>query len=58
LVRWSLQHQVVTIPKSVTAHRLEENFDVFGFEIAPEDMAEMNTFFDDTRVAWHPMEFL
>ncbi|TAF96425.1 MAG: aldo/keto reductase [Cytophagia bacterium] len=58
LIRWSLQHQVVTIPKSVTQHRLRENFEVFDFQINAEDMALMNTFFDDTRVAWHPMEFL
>ncbi|MBO0934284.1 aldo/keto reductase [Fibrella aquatilis] len=58
LVRWSLQHGVVTIPKSVKKERIRANFDVFDFEIDAADFAEMNTFFDDTRIAWNPVEFL
>jgi methylglyoxal/glyoxal reductase len=58
LVRWSLQHGVITIPKSVKRDRIRENFDVFDFELSADDFVEMNTFFDDTRIAWHPMEFL
>lgn len=58
LVRWSLQHNTITIPKSVKKERIRENFDVFNFEISPEDMAQLNTFHDDTRIAWNPMEFL
>jgi methylglyoxal/glyoxal reductase len=58
LVRWSLQHGVVTIPKSVKPERIRDNFDVLDFELTPADFAQMNTFFDDTRIAWHPMEFL
>lgn len=58
LVRWSLQHGVVTIPKSVKRDRIHENFDVFDFELTPNEMAQMDTWHDDTRVAWNPMEFL
>ncbi len=58
LVRWSLQHGVVTIPKSVKKDRIRANFDVFDFELDAADFAEMNTFFDDTRIADHPMDFL
>lgn len=57
LIRWGLQHGAATIPKSVTQSRLKENMEVFDFEISAEDMALMDTFFDDTRVAWNPMEF-
>lgn len=56
LVRWSLQHGVVTIPKSVKRDRIRENFDVFDFVIADDDMALMDTFYDNTRVAPDPRD--
>ena len=58
LIRWSLQQGAVTIPKSVTKSRLAANLDVFDFELSPEDMAEMNTWHDNTRVAEDPMDYL
>ncbi|HLL94501.1 MAG TPA: aldo/keto reductase [Spirosoma sp.] len=56
LVRWSLQHNVVTIPKSVKSDRIRANFDVFDFVITDDDMALMNTFYDNTRVAPDPRD--
>lgn len=56
LVRWSVQHGVVTIPKSVKRDRIRENLDVLDFTISDEDMALMNTFYDNTRVATDPRE--
>jgi len=58
LIRWSLQHNVITIPKSVNRDRIKQNFDVLNFSLSDEDMAEINTWFDNTRVAWDPMDFL
>lgn len=58
LIRWSLQHGVVTIPKSVKQERIEENFDVLNFSISDEDMVYMNTFYDNTRVADDPRTIL
>jgi diketogulonate reductase-like aldo/keto reductase len=52
-----LEQGAVTIPKSVTKSRLAANLDVFDFEISPEDMTVMNTWHDDTRVAWNPLSF-
>lgn len=57
LVRWSLQHNVVTIPKSVKRERILENFDVLDFAIDEVDFSEMNTWHDNTRVAWDPLAF-
>jgi diketogulonate reductase-like aldo/keto reductase len=39
ILRWLVQRDVVVIPKSVHAERIKENFDVFGFELADEDMS-------------------
>ncbi|XWW45617.1 aldo/keto reductase [Fibrella sp. USSR17] len=56
LVRWSFQHGAVTIPKSVKKDRIKANFDVLDFELSVADMAELNTFYDNTRIATDPSE--
>lgn len=38
IVRWDLQHGIMTIPKSIHPERIRQNADVFDFELAPEDM--------------------
>ncbi|WKB37411.1 aldo/keto reductase [Terrilactibacillus sp. S3-3] len=38
IVRWDLQHGIITIPKSIHPERIRQNADVFDFELAPEDM--------------------
>jgi methylglyoxal/glyoxal reductase len=38
LIRWSLQHDVVVIPKSIHQDRIRENSQVFDFHLEPEDM--------------------
>ena len=39
ILRWHLQLGNVVIPKSVTPSRIEENFDVFGFELDGDDLS-------------------
>ncbi len=39
VLRWHLQRGTIVIPKSATARRIEENIDVFGFELDEIDMA-------------------
>ena len=38
VLRWLTQRGVVAIPKSVRKERMAENFDVFNFELSPQDM--------------------
>jgi diketogulonate reductase-like aldo/keto reductase len=43
LIRWSLQHRLVVIPKSIHENRIKENSQVFDFEINEEDMKMLNS---------------
>lgn len=42
MIRWSLQHGLVVIPKSSKKERINENANVFDFEMTPEDMKKMD----------------
>ena len=41
-IRWCIQHDVLPLPKSVTPSRIEENSNVFDFEISAEDMQRID----------------
>jgi|SRR5690625_74465 len=43
VLRWLIQRGVVAIPKSVRKERMEENFNIFDFELAGEDMDKIAT---------------
>jgi 2,5-diketo-D-gluconate reductase A len=43
VLRWHLQLGLIPIPKTGRPERLAENFDVFGFELGAEEMAELST---------------
>jgi diketogulonate reductase-like aldo/keto reductase len=44
LLRWCVQKDVVTIPKSVHEKRITENADIFDFEISDADMGKLDSF--------------
>lgn len=48
VIRWHLQHQLVVIPKTVTAARMRENIDVFGFELDTAEMAAIDAVPEDS----------
>jgi 2,5-diketo-D-gluconate reductase A len=43
ILRWLIQRGVVAIPKSVHKERMEENFNVFDFDLNAEDMEIIKT---------------
>lgn len=49
MLRWNLQRGVVVIPKSVHRERMEQNLDVFDFELSAEEMARIATL--DTKTS-------
>ena len=57
VLRWNIQHGVVTIPKTVHMHRLKENFNVFDFSITDEDMMLINGLDRFERVGPDPDNF-
>lgn len=56
LVRWSLQHDYVPLPKSVTKSRIVENGDVSGFEIEAADMKRMDGLDEYLVTDWDPVD--
>lgn len=43
ILRWDIQRNIVAIPKSTHIERMEQNFDIFDFELSEEDMAKIAT---------------
>lgn len=43
ILRWLIQRGVVVVCKSTHIERMEENFDVFDFELSGEDMEEISS---------------
>ena len=41
-LRWNVQRGVVVIPKSVHKERIVENFNIWDFELSPEDMDKIS----------------
>ena len=53
-IRWSLQHGCVPIPKSTHKERIEENINVFDFEISSEDIEMLDGLNINLRVRADP----
>ncbi|WP_409304742.1 aldo/keto reductase [Peribacillus sp. SCS-155] len=57
ILRWDLQNEVVTIPKSIKEHRIIENATVFDFTLSVEDMKAIDGMNDNRRVGPDPDNF-
>jgi 2,5-diketo-D-gluconate reductase A len=57
VIRWHQQLANVVIPKSVTPERIRQNFDVFDFELADDDMAAINGLDRGKRTGPNPDHF-
>ncbi len=57
VLRWHIQRGDIVFPKSVTRSRVEENFDIFGFELSGSEMGFINALNKDHRTGPNPDEF-
>jgi diketogulonate reductase-like aldo/keto reductase len=57
VLHWDIQRAHNPIPKSATPARIEENFDVFDFELTVEDAARIDALEDGDHMSFDPMTF-
>ncbi|XP_022237946.1 uncharacterized protein LOC106478616 isoform X2 [Limulus polyphemus] len=58
LLRWATQHGLSVIPKTTQPKRLEENADIFDFDLLYEDMNNLNSLDKQTHYCWDPSSIL
>jgi diketogulonate reductase-like aldo/keto reductase len=56
MIRWSLQHGLVVIPKSAKRERIRENSEVFDFEISAADMRRLDSLSENLHTDWDPTD--
>ncbi len=54
VIRWHIQNGLVVIPKSSHVERIQQNIDVFDFELSYDDMELINGLASDNRVGPNP----
>lgn len=57
ILRWDLQHEVVTIPKSVTPQRIAQNANIFDFTLTKEEMDAIDALNENRRIGPDPDNF-
>jgi diketogulonate reductase-like aldo/keto reductase len=57
VLRWDIQHGVVTIPKSVQRERIIENAQIFDFELSEVDMDRLDRLDEGRRLGPDPDTF-
>jgi len=58
VLRWHIQLGNVVFPKSSTPARIEENFDLFGFELGEDEMAALERLDRGERIGPDPDTFV
>jgi 2,5-diketo-D-gluconate reductase A len=56
-LRWHLQRGDIVFPKSVTRERVQENFELFDFELTDADMGDITALNKDERTGPDPDTF-
>ena len=57
VIRWDLQNEVVTIPKSITPERIVQNAQVFDFALSAEDVEKISALNENKRFGPDPDNF-
>jgi methylglyoxal/glyoxal reductase len=56
-LRWNLQKDIITIPKSKRKERIQENADIFDFQLSSEDLSKIDSLDRNKRFGAHPDTF-
>lgn len=54
ILRWDIQNEIITIPKSGNKIRIMENFNIFDFTLSSEEIKMINDLNEDFRVRFNP----
>ncbi|MEB7720648.1 aldo/keto reductase [Staphylococcus equorum] len=57
IIRWNIEHGVVVIPKSVTPSRIEENLNVFDFQLTSAQIEKLDKLNEDRRIGPDPSKY-
>jgi methylglyoxal/glyoxal reductase len=57
ILRWNLQSDILTIPKTVSASRMAENANIFDFELSREDLLLIESIQEEKRFGPDPENF-
>jgi diketogulonate reductase-like aldo/keto reductase len=57
VLRWHIEIGNIVIPKSVTPARIKENFDIFDFELTPDEVTAINALEREEPTGEDPMTF-
>ena len=55
MLRWLIEQDFVVLPKSVTAERVQQNIDIFDFQLDEDDLAKIAKLDRDLRTCWSPV---
>jgi diketogulonate reductase-like aldo/keto reductase len=53
-IRWSVQNNFVSIPKSKTEKFIKDNLEVFDFELTAEEMEQVKALNCNFHTCWNP----
>ena len=54
ILKWNIQSDIITIPKSGNKTRIRENFDIFNFELSDEELKKIDNLNENYRVRYNP----
>ena len=57
ILRWNIESGISVIPKSVNKNRIEENIDVFDFNLDKNDIERINSLENGERIGADPLVF-
>ena len=57
VLRWDLQKNICTIPKSSNPDHIRTNTEIFDFELSPDEMDAIDRLDQDFRTGDHPDHF-